>query len=81
MPEVRLYGGLRAAADGAESVWGEGTTIRELLQNLGRKYPLLRERIDQGIAVSIDGVVYRDDRDQPIPEGAEIGLLSRIAGG
>jgi len=81
MPEVRLFGGLRDAADGAESVWAEGTTVRELLQNLGREYPLLRERIDQGIAITIDGTVYRDDRDQPIPEGAEVGLLARIAGG
>ena len=81
MPEIRLFGGLRDAADGAASVRVEGTTIREVLENLGRRYPRLRERIDQGIAVSIDGVVYRDDRDQPIPEGAEVGLLSRIAGG
>jgi molybdopterin synthase sulfur carrier subunit len=81
MPEVRLFGGLREAADGAESVEVEGTTIRELLNNLGRKYPLMRKRINRGIAVSIDGTIYRDDWDQPIPEGAEVGLLVRIAGG
>lgn len=81
MPEVRLFGGLRDAVDGAESVRIEGTTIRELLQNLGREYPLLRKRIDHGIAVVIDGIIYRDDWEQPIPEGAEVGLLSRIAGG
>lgn len=81
MPEVRLFGGLRDAVDGAESVWVEGKTIRELLQNLGREYPLMCERIDQGIAISIDGTIYRDDRDQPIPEGAEVVLLFRIAGG
>jgi molybdopterin converting factor small subunit len=81
MPQVRLFGGLRDAVDGAESVEVEGTTIRELLQNLGRDYPRLRERIGQGIAISIDGTIYRDDWEQPIPEGAEVGLLSRIAGG
>ena len=81
MPEVWLFGGLREAVDGAESVWIEGTTIREVLQNLGREYPPMRERIRQGIAVAIDGVIYRDDWEQPIPEGAEVGLLSRIAGG
>lgn len=81
MPEVRLFGGLRDAVDGAESVQVEGSTIRELLQNLGREYPSMRERIGQGVAISIDGVIYRDDREQPIPEGAEVGLLSRIAGG
>ena len=81
MPEVWLFGGLRDAVDGAESVQVEGTTIRELLQNLSRKYPPLRDRIGEGVAVAIDGVIYRDDWEQPIPEGAEVGLLSRIAGG
>ena len=81
MPEVWLFGGLRDAVDGAETVRVEGSTIRELLQNLGREYPPLRECIAQGIAVAIDGVIYRDDWQQPIPEDAEVGLLSRIAGG
>ena len=81
MPEVRLFGGLRDAVDGADSVQAEGATIRELLQNLRRKYPLLGERIGEGVAVTIDGTIYRDDWEQPIPEGAEVGLLSRIAGG
>ena len=81
MPEVRLCGGLRDAADGAESIQVDGTTIRELLENLGKEYPLIREKIGHGIAISLDGVIYRDDWDQPIPDGAEVGLLVRIAGG
>jgi molybdopterin converting factor small subunit len=81
MPEVRLFGGLRDAVDGAESVRVDGTTIHELLQNLAREYPTMRERIEQGIAVAIDGVIYRDNWEQPIPEGAEVVLLTRIAGG
>ena len=81
MPKVGLFGGLREAVDGAASVEVEGTTISELLQNLVRKHPAMRERIGQGIAVAIDGVIYRDDWEQPIPEGAEVVLLTRIAGG
>ncbi len=81
MPEVELFGGLRDAVNGAESVRVDGTTIHELLQNLAREYPTMRERIDQGIAVAIDGVIYRDNWEQPIPEGAEVVLLTRIAGG
>lgn len=81
MPEVELFGGLRDAVNGAESVRVDGTTIHELLQNLVREYPTMRERIDQGIAVAIDGVIYRDNWEQPIPEGAEVVLLARIAGG
>ncbi len=81
MPDVELFAGLRDAVAGAKSVQVEGTNIRELLQNITREYPSLRQRIEQGVAVAIDGTIYRDDWDQPIPEGAEVVLLSRIAGG
>ena len=67
--------------EGAKSVQVEGTTIRELLQNIAREYPSLHKRIEQGIAVAIDGNIYRDDWDQEISAGAEVVLLSRIAGG
>lgn len=81
MPEVELFGGLRDAVDGAKSVRVEGKTIREVLENLAREYPPMRQRIGQGIAVAVDGVIYRDDWEQPIPEDAEVVLLTRIAGG
>ncbi|MDE0755859.1 MAG: MoaD/ThiS family protein [Woeseiaceae bacterium] len=81
MPDVELFAGLRDAVAGAKSVQVEGTTIRELLQNIAREYPSLHKRIEQGIAVAIDGNIYRDDWDQQISEGAEVVLLSRIAGG
>ena len=81
MPEVELFAGLREAVEGAKSVQVEGATIRELLRNIAREYPSLHERIEQGVAVAIDGDIYRDDWDQQIPEGAEVVLLSRIAGG
>jgi len=81
MPEVELFAGLRDAVEGAKSVQVEGTNIRELLQNIARDYPSLHERIKQGVAIAIDGNIYRDDWDQQIPEGAEVVLLSRIAGG
>ena len=81
MPDVELFAGLRDAVGGAKSVQVEGATIRELLQNIAREYPPLRERIEQGIAVAVDGNIYRDDWDQQISEGAEVVLLTRIAGG
>ena len=34
MPDVELFAGLRDAVAGAKSVQVEGTTIRELLQNI-----------------------------------------------
>ena len=81
MPEVELFAGLRDSAEGARTVDVEGETIAELMQNLAKRYPAMQERINQGIAVAIDGVIYRDDWEQPIPKGAEVVLLTRIAGG
>jgi molybdopterin converting factor small subunit len=81
MLDVELAAGLRDAVGGAKSVQVEGKTIRELLRNIARDYPSLHKRIEQGIAVAIDGNIYRDDWDQPIAAGAEVMLLTRIAGG
>lgn len=81
MVAVALAGNLRAAVGGAAEVTVEATTIRELLGKLGERYPRLAEQIDNGIAVSVNGDIWRDARDVPIPEGAEVFLLPRIAGG
>ncbi len=81
MPEVHLWGELRPVAGGAAAVHIEAGTIRELFRKLEEQYPLSLPFIEQGIAVSIDGVIYQDDWSKPIPADAEIYLLPRIAGG
>ena len=81
MPEVSLTGALRDAADGAASVSIEAATIRELLRKLVERYPRMQSRVDEGVAVSINGEIYRDNWGEPIPPGAEVFLLPRIRGG
>jgi molybdopterin converting factor small subunit len=81
MVEVRLASSLREFAGGAETVTVEAATIRELFRKLVERYPRLQRRLDEGIAVSIDGEIWRDDWSQKIPEGAEVFLLPRIQGG
>ncbi len=81
MLEVGLSGSLRDACDGAASIEIEARTIRELLGKLVERHPRLQSRIDEGVAVSVDGEIYRDNRDLVIPEGAEVFLLPRIQGG
>ena len=78
---VSLNGALRSGAGGAASIDIEAATIRELLTKLIERFPDMAAPLDQGIAVAIDGVVYRDDWTQPIPENAEVVLMPRIAGG
>ena len=79
--EVQLSASLREFAGGAASVAVEATTVRELLRKLIERFPRMQRRIDEGVAVSINGEIYRDDRNQQIPEGAEVFLLPRIPGG
>ena len=79
--QVSLNGALRSGADGAASIEIEAATIRELLTKLVERYPRMAEHLDRGIAVAIDGVVYRDDWTQSIPAGAEVFLMPRIEGG
>jgi len=79
--QVGLSGPLRAAANGEASINIEAETIRELLNRLLERYPAMQQYMDIGIAVSIDGAIYRDNWATKIPEGSEVYLLPRIAGG
>ncbi len=81
MLEVSLSGSLRDSADGAVSISIDAGTIRELLRKVVERYPRMRSQVDKGVAVSINGRIFRDDWGEEIPEGAEIFLLPRIPGG
>ena len=81
MLEVKLSSSLREYVGGAATIAVDASTIRELLRKLVERYPRLQKQVDEGIAVSVNGEIYRDDRNQRIPEGAEVFLLPRIQGG
>ena len=81
MPELQLSGDLREAAGGMASVNIEAASIRELLRKLVERYPAMQARVDDGVAVSINGQIYRDNWGEPIPADAEVFLLPRIPGG
>ena len=81
MVEVTLWGSLGAAAGGKQKLEVEAKDIRELFRNLAEQYPALGPFIERGIAVSIDGVIYRDTWSKELSKDAEIFLLPRLAGG
>jgi molybdopterin synthase sulfur carrier subunit len=81
MAEVELWGSLSDAAGGVKKVQVDARDIRELFARLKERYPGIEPFIESGIAVSIDGVIYRDTWSKELPEGAEIFLLPRLAGG
>lgn len=81
MVEVTLWGSLGAAAGGKNKVEIEAKDIRELFRKLAEQHPGLEPLIDRGIAVAIDGTIYRDTWSKELPKGAEIFLLPRLVGG
>ncbi len=81
MVQVTLWGGLVPLAENQKTLTVEADTIRELLRKLQERYPGLSGPIKNDVAVAVDGVIYRDDWSQKIPEGAEVFLMRRLAGG
>ena len=79
--EIHLWGALRPLVGGASSVSIEAATIRELFRKLQEQYPGMEAHIKRGVAVSINGKIYRDLWDTSLPQGAEIYLMPRIPGG
>ena len=70
-----LDGGL----GGSEDMHAE--TIADIMASLTERYPNFEQLLDRGVAVSINGQIYRDDWTQPIPADAEVFLIPRIEGG
>lgn len=81
MVNVVLSGSLKAKAGSAPELRVEAKTIRELLAVLEERYPRLADDLEQGVAVSIDGQIFRDDWYREIPPDAEVFVLPRLAAG
>ena len=76
-----MWAGLRPLADNQPVVWVEARTIREMLRKLEERYPGLEAPFRGQVAVAVNGVIYRDDWSKELPDGAEVMLIRRIAGG
>ena len=81
MARVTLAGPLQSAAGGRSEFEIEAADIRELFVRLSADYPELKPILDKGVTVAIDGELYRSALFQPIPPGAEVHILPRMAGG
>lgn len=81
MPEVHLWSGLRALAGGREVVEVEGRTVGELLDALVAAYPALKEPIEAGVSVAVDGRVIASALNESVRPDSEIYLMQRLRGG
>ncbi|MEQ1613554.1 MAG: MoaD/ThiS family protein [Hyphomicrobiaceae bacterium] len=81
MIRVKLGGPLMSQAGGVHEFDIEAATIRELLARLGEQYPALQPILARGVAVAVNGIIYREAFLTPIPEGAEVYILPALVGG
>jgi sulfur-carrier protein len=89
MTTVRIPPTLRAETAGAAAVEADGSTVRELLDDLTGRFPALRERIyPEGelarfVNVYVEGedVRTRDGLETPVSDSSTVILLPAMAGG
>lgn len=78
---VVLPGGLHKYTGGKTELEIEAMNVRQLFNWLSERFPELAPHLVDGYAVAIDGTIYQDALFQPIPDGSEVHLVPKIAGG
>jgi sulfur-carrier protein len=89
MPIVRIPTPLRPHTGGLDRVDAAGSTVGEVLAQLGTQYPALRERLFDGeelrrfvnVYVNDEDIRYLDDLATPVAAGEELSIIPAVAGG
>lgn len=81
MVEVNLWSGLRALADGKDTVEVDATNVGEVLSGLVRAHPGLQAAIDAGVSVAVDGRIIASGLTEPVKPNSEVYLMQRLKGG
>lgn len=87
MPIVAIPALMRNLTEGEERITIQGDTIREVIDNLDKRYPGTKEklcdadRIRPGIGVYIDGVISKVGMHERVDSDAELHFLPAISGG
>jgi molybdopterin synthase sulfur carrier subunit len=89
MSIVRIPPVLRDAVGGSRSVAASGATVAEVLGDLFRQFPALRDRVSEGgelsrfvnVYVNDRDVRYRDGLETPVGDSDTVILLPAMAGG
>jgi molybdopterin synthase sulfur carrier subunit len=81
LAHVVLSGTLKQLAGGASEIDVEARDVRQLLRELGNRYPELAPHLDSGYAIAIDGEIFQDAWFAPIGPDSEVHLVPAIRGG
>ena len=80
---------LREHTEGKDSVEVQGSTVKEVFQDLGRQYTSITDRLLDGekvrrfvnIFVNDEDIRYLQDMDTPVSAGDTISIIPAVAGG
>ena len=86
---VRIPTPLRSLTQGKDEVQASGKTVRDIIEDLEKSYPGLRERLldDKGVRrfVNIyqneEDIRFLDSLDTAVKDGDSISIVPAIAGG
>ena len=86
---VRIPTPLRSLTGGEEAVKVAGATVREVIENMEKAHPGMRERLldDKGVRrfvniyVGDEDIRFLDGLDTQLAAGSEISIVPAIAGG
>jgi molybdopterin converting factor small subunit len=81
LARVVLSGTLKQLAGGAAHIEVEARDVRQLLRELGSRYPELAPHLESGYAIAIDGEIFQDAWFAPIGADSEVHLVPAIRGG
>jgi molybdopterin converting factor small subunit len=89
MPVVRIPTPLRPHAGGLDRIEAAGSTVAEILDQLGTEHPALRERLFDGdelrrfvnVYVNNEDIRYLDDLATPVAATDEVSIIPAVAGG
>ena len=59
----------------------EPGNVRSVIRELGARFPDLKEHLDSGLAVSIDGEIINEPLLEPVEDDSEVCFLPSISGG
>mgnify|MGYP001317258962 FL=1 len=81
MVKVQVWGSLKSALEGADEVELQAASIREVLDQLSAAYPAMKQAIDRGVSVSVDGRMYANSIMVPLQPDSEVFVLPKLVGG
>ncbi len=86
---VQIPTPLRQHTDGKDAVDAKGATVQEVLDDVGRQFPGITQRLfDNGqvrrfvnVYVNDEDIRYLSNLDTPVKEGDQVSIIPAVAGG